>query len=153
MVLRVLCVIGLAGALGATAAAADEKALAAELKKVEGTWEIVSALKNGENMSKEDREAFRLVVKGGNYEHRVGDKVVEKGKVKFAGEEKKVLFIDFTPADGPNKGKTFKGLFEWIDDDHARVTLPLKPLAGRLVKVGGEKGTGQALYLYQRVKE
>ena len=153
MVFRSLCTVGLISLLGTAATSADDKALAAELKKAEGTWEVASALRNGEAMTKTEREAFRLVVKNGAYEYQVDGKVVEKGKVKFVGMEKEFLFIDLTPADGMNKGKTFKGLFEWLGEDGARVTLPLKPLAGRLIMAGGEKGTGQALYIYKRVKE
>ena len=145
--------VGVAALAAGPAPGQDKKALAAELKRLDGTWEVLGAVRDGESVPKEKRDAMRLVVKAGAYEQRVDGKAVEKGKVRFVGEEQKVLFVEFTPADGPNKGKALTGLLEWLDPDGARVTVPLKAGGGRPLRPGSEPGSGMALMIYKRAQE
>ncbi len=90
------------------AAAADEKAA---LKELEGTYKIVSAERSGKAAAKELIDTLVVTIKGDELvlSHGPDDKKVSKIKV---GGDAKLATIDISPADGPEKGKTFPGVYK-----------------------------------------
>lgn len=93
-----------ASALGL--ARADEKAL----KELEGTYKLALAERDGKVADKEFTDKALVTIKGDVFELAMGDdKKVAKFKV---GGDLKQLTIDLSPADGPEKGKTFAGIYK-----------------------------------------
>jgi len=93
-----------ASALGL--ARADEKAL----KELEGTYKLALAERDGKVADKELTDKALVTIKGDVFELAMGDdKKVAKFKV---GGDLKQLTIDLSPADGPEKGKTFAGIYK-----------------------------------------
>src|SRR5687767_12771751 len=71
MSLRLVSVVGLVGLLGAAAAQADDKALTAEMKKLEGTWAPTENILNGVPTPEAVLKPLREIVKGNTYEGTV----------------------------------------------------------------------------------
>ena len=76
--------------LGATALvmmtavyAADEDAARAEMKKLEGTWQLVSAVKDGKETPEEVVTKVRVMIKAGKHSVYFGDEVGVK-EISFA---------------------------------------------------------------------
>src|SRR4051812_24762704 len=108
MVLRALIVVGLVGLCAP--AQADEKALAAEMKKFEGTWAFAESRLNGEARPEEEIKTYRLVIKGNAFENQKDGKVVGRGIWKFVAQKDKVFHIDVMPTEGPDQGKVFTAI-------------------------------------------
>ena len=151
MLLRLLSVVGLIGLLGT--ARADEKELAAAMKKLEGTWAPTENVLNGEKTPEELLKPRRTVVMGDGYENQADGKVENTGKCKFVAMKDKVLHIDLTATDGPNKGKSVRGIVEFVGDDGFRLCMPTEPDGERPTEFASKKGSGLVLRTYKRVKE
>lgn len=151
MFLRMLGVAGLIGLLGV--ARADDKPLAAEMKKFEGTWEFAESLRDGEGKPGEEIKTYRLVVKGDTFENLKDGKVVGRGTWRFVAQKGKVFHIDVTPAEGPDRGRVFTAIFEWAGDDGARFCGPAEIGGDRPTKFTGAKGSKQLLVAYKRAKQ
>lgn len=151
MSLRLLAVLGLVGLLGT--ARADEKELAAATKKLEGTWTPTENVLNGEKTPEAVLKPLRDVIKGGTYEGTSDGKREAAGTWKFVAVKDKVLHIDLTATDGPNKGKSVRGIVEFIGDDGFRLCMPTEPDGKRPTEFTSKKGSGLVLRTYKRVKE
>jgi uncharacterized protein (TIGR03067 family) len=150
MSLRLL-VVGLVGLLGT--ARADEKELAAAAKKLEGTWAPTENVLNGEKTPEAVLKPLRDIVKSGTYEGTVDGKRETAGTWKFVAVKGKVLHIDLTATDGPNKGKSVRGIAEFVGDDEWRLCMPTEPGGERPTEFASKKGGGLVLRTYKRVKE
>jgi uncharacterized protein (TIGR03067 family) len=104
---RLAAAVLFAGLVGAAAAQDAER----ELKKLEGTYAVKALAKGGTDAPAEVLDAVKgVVIKG--------DKLV----IKVAGEDKSAKIkidpaktpahIDITPEDGPEKDKTFPGVYK-----------------------------------------
>lgn len=87
-------------------ARADEKAL----KELEGTYKIVLAERDGKPADKELTDRATVTIKGDEFALTFGPDDKKVAKIKLA--EGKPPAIDFAPADGPEKGKTFPGIYK-----------------------------------------
>jgi uncharacterized protein (TIGR03067 family) len=138
---------GLAFALAiGGAAVADEKAL----KELEGTYKVVSAEKDGK--APPDFEAFKkkasIIIAGDTITFDLGkDEVAKSGKLK-ADASKKPAEIDITPSEGPEKGKTFPGIYKL---EKGTLTLVWKEAGDR--PTAFSSGNGAAVLVLKRGDE
>jgi uncharacterized protein (TIGR03067 family) len=86
---------------------ADEKAL----KELEGTYKLASAEQDGKFAEKATIETVVVTIKGDEFVLSASpdDKKVSKIKVT---PDPKLSSIDLSPQDGPDKGKTFPGIYK-----------------------------------------
>lgn len=93
------------------AQAADEKKDAAD--KIEGKW-VATSYKRGEREVPKDMIKTELTITKGAYEFPTGiNRISQKGTIALDAAKGT---IDFTPADGPAKGKTLLGIYK-VDGD------------------------------------
>lgn len=85
-----------------------------ELKKLNGTWLIVSGEMFGKKMPAEVFAGFELVLKDGSYTLNAKGKA-DIGTCKVDAK-KKPKELDITGTEGPNKGKTMLCIYELKDD-------------------------------------
>ena len=85
---------------------ADEKAL----QELEGTYKVVAAEKGGKAIPDEARDKLSLTFKGESLTISF-DGMEKTGKIK-ADSTKTPKHIDISPSDGPEKGKTFPGIYK-----------------------------------------
>ena len=99
----------LALAVGLVLATTAGRSAQKEAAKLEGTWTATS-WKRGPGEIGKDQVDTELVITKGAYEFPRGiNRISQKGTVKI--DEAKGT-IDFTPADGPARGKTLLGIYK-----------------------------------------
>jgi uncharacterized protein (TIGR03067 family) len=86
---------------------AQEKAL----KEIEGTYKVTFVEKVGKVAPKELTESLKVTIKGEELVIAVGDDE-KKAKIKVDAS-KTPNTIDVTPTEGPEKGKTFPGIYKF----------------------------------------
>src|SRR5262245_13430026 len=102
--LFILCLFS--PAVGALAATEDDrKPTEEELKKLAGTWQMVSGELAGENYPEEVAKNTKLVMSGHRYVVTIGG-VKDEGTTRVLPEENPKA-MDITGTNGPNKGRKF----------------------------------------------
>src|SRR5262249_2720046 len=117
--------------------AADDGAKA-ELAKLKGTWQAGSGEAGGRKADSMELEKTFLVIEGDRYTVQVPDGA-RKGTFKVdPGKTPKQ--IDVVAADGPNKGKTVRGIYE-LKGATLRYCLA-QPEKDRPAEFTGKAGSG-----------
>jgi uncharacterized protein (TIGR03067 family) len=93
---------------------ADDKAL----KELEGTYTVTALQKGGKDAPKDLTDMLKVSIKGDDFVLMVGSEE-KKAKIKV-DSSKTPHTIDITPSDGPDKGKTFPGIYK---ADKGEVTI------------------------------
>ena len=127
----------------------NDKAVKKELVKFEGTWKIESMVIDGKEAPPEVFKEAKLVCKGDQFTMTHGD-VVYKGTFKV-DPSKKPKEIDVTFTEGPEKGKTVKGIYE-VDDETYKVCMS-EDEKDRPKKLESKEGSGHVLEILKKVKE
>ena len=104
---RLAVAVLISSLVGAATAQDAEK----ELKKLEGTYKVKALTKDGMDAPKEVMDSVKgVAIKGGKLIIKVmGEDKTAKIKVD---PTKKPAHIDITPEDGPEKDKTFPGIYK-----------------------------------------
>ncbi len=115
---------------------------------MQGAWLPSAAELAGGKFPDEIRKTIKLVIKDDGYTVSVG-KAVDQGTVKLDPSAKPKT-MEITGTDGPNKGKTFRAIYE-IKGDTLRICYDL---SGKNYPAEFKTENGTQLYLvtYQREK-
>ena len=120
-----ITIAALAAALSAsTVFGSDDMDLVAAAKRFEGTWAVAFAERNGAPASADANKGIRLVIEGDRYENRRDAAITGKGTHKFVGQKDQVFHLDLISEDGPDKGKVFRLIVEWVDKDTLKTCGP-----------------------------
>jgi uncharacterized protein (TIGR03067 family) len=135
----------------ALAVAAGDAAFTSEYKKAEGTWAVTAMVMNGEEIAEEGYKDLRMVLKGRTVSAYSGKDLIAQGLYRVVGTKQKQVRFDLLMGIGPDTGKTFPALNEWVDADTIRACLaqPGKP---RPPAVETEKGDRRAMFVIKRTK-
>jgi uncharacterized protein (TIGR03067 family) len=90
-------------------ARADEKSL----KELEGTYKLTLAERDGKAAEKGLVETVTVTIKGDQFVMTFSPDDKKTAKIK-ATADPKLSTIDLTPQDGPEKGKTFPGIYKLV---------------------------------------
>lgn len=135
--------------VGLSLAAGDAKEeVKKELERFGGTWKFVSLEADGKKVPEADFETARLVLKGASFTF-TDDHGTVHGTFQV-DPAKKPKTIDVTFTDGPDKGKTFLGIYE-LKGDTYKVCIGLKE-KDRPKEFVSEPGSGHALETLRRQK-
>src|SRR4051794_3619039 len=85
-----------------------------DIEALQGTWTMASLEINGEDVSKEQVQAAKLVVEGDRYTPVFDDRTISETFTVDPDQSPKA--IDFTYTDGPRKGETVKGIYKLEGD-------------------------------------
>jgi uncharacterized protein (TIGR03067 family) len=131
-------------------AAADKgAALRSDSYPQDGVWKPISAALAGSKLPKPALSAISLRISGANYEVSViGEKQPDRG-THALDESTTPKRITITSTNGPNKGKTFLGIYEMIDASSMRVCYDLSGTAFP-TKFESTTETGYYLVEYRR---
>lgn len=99
----------LVGMLSLAVFAPPSDAALAEQKKLDGKWQLVSAEAGGAKMSAQDVKDFSLTFKAGRFVSHHGEENKAGSYTLDPGASPKT--IELTPADGPDKGKTWSLIY------------------------------------------
>jgi uncharacterized protein (TIGR03067 family) len=125
---------------------------ATEYDKAAGSWRVTAMEMNGETVAPEGFKGMRLVLKGDTLKALSDKGVIAEGTYKIVGVKGKLVQFDLRMSAGPDKGKTFPALNEWLDADTIRtcISQPDKP---RPTNFQPEKGDRRALFTIKRAKK
>jgi uncharacterized protein (TIGR03067 family) len=126
----------------------DQKAAAAELKKLTGTWQLVNGELAGNKFPEEAAKSTKLVIADSTYVVTVGEGKDEGTVRVMPAESPKAM--DISGTNGPNKGRTFLAIYE-LDGDNLKVCYDL---AGKKRPTEFKTQAGGKLFLaiYKRQK-
>jgi uncharacterized protein (TIGR03067 family) len=119
-----------------------------EYARFEGTWRFASIEMEGKQLPGEDVKGSRMVLKGDRF-------TVESGPVAYRGTfkvdlGKKPKQIDVTFTEGPEKGKTFRGIYTLEGDTYTVCIGP--PGKDRPAEFVSKPGSGHVLEVLKRVR-
>jgi uncharacterized protein (TIGR03067 family) len=132
---------------------AKEKAkkdiIAQELKRLEGTWELVSEVYDGKKVEQPASMVVRAEIRGEDYAVSRGGRVFARAKLKV-DPVKKPKTLDMEATEGPVKGKTFFAVYE-LKGDELRV-CGADSERDRPGEFAAPAGSKRLLDTYRRVK-
>jgi uncharacterized protein (TIGR03067 family) len=126
------------------------QAIAAELAKLQGTWQLISAETNGKKMPEDQVKQIRVKIEKDHHTVTFGDQVVVHG-VKFTLDPTtQPKSIEDALAEEPNKGKKIRGIYLVEGDSLTSCVGAID--APRPTEFSSKPGSGQSLRRFQRVK-
>jgi uncharacterized protein (TIGR03067 family) len=143
----ILALGGLVAAAGLLSAADDkDDAIKKELKRIEGTWEVVSMEQNGQQLPLPDKKMLATFM-GNKYVMKIGDQVVQEGEGKIDPTQQPRT-LDVKVTSGDDKGQSMLGIYELKSDQiRACVAAPGKKRPTKFTSKND-----QMLITYKRVK-
>jgi len=144
------CTISNVASLAATDAN-KQAAIRQERKKYEGTWRVIFLQVDGNQASDDDAKKITVVNHAdGTWSIRVENKEIAKGTSEIV-PTKKPKTIDFTPAEGAEKGKSFLGIYDIKENCRKICYSPSGK--DRPTAFSSTPGSGSVLAIFQREKK
>jgi uncharacterized protein (TIGR03067 family) len=132
------------------AAGPQDDAAKKELKTFQGTWVLVSAQRDGKKES--DEKAIKLIITDNKYSLTQESSAVIGHRGTFLLDPaKKPKATDVTVTEGPDKGKTFLGIYELSSDDYKVCFAPASK--ERPTEFSSKPGSGNLLQVWKREKK
>jgi uncharacterized protein (TIGR03067 family) len=132
--------------VGCNATADDAKD---DLKALEGTWDLIHFERDGKEVKLQ--KDTRAINTGAKFVVKRGDEVIAAGTMKV-DPSKKPKASETTYTEGPDKGKTFKGIYQ-IDGDTVKFCRAGSPDDARPTEFKTKPGSGQLMAVYKRAKQ
>jgi len=125
-----------------------------DLKKLEGTWVMVSGERDGGKIAEEHVKKNKITWKGKDIvlESPHQTKETIKATLTRLDPTKKPAEMEWTRATGPEAGKVMFAIYEFIDDDNYRVCFAL-PGKDRPKEFSSKEGSGHFVHVWQRAKK
>ncbi len=142
---------GLVLAVGGLVAADAQEDAKKDLKKMQGTWLLVSGERDGKKFTEEEIKQSKLIIKGNTYsipKREVGTS--QEGTFKI-DPSKTPKETDSTTGSGPDKGIVWLGIYELEDDTHKVCLAP--PGKDRPKEFSAKSGSGHILQVWKRAKK
>src|SRR5262249_11006433 len=140
-----------AGALLVAAPDGKEGAAKDELKKLEGSWTIVSSEVDGVKSDPADLKGTAVAFKGDKMGTLYKGRALSEPRVKVARTWGPKA-LDQTPADGPMKGQSVPAIYE-LDGDTLKICWDFSEKRQRPKEFTAMKGSPCVLMVYKREKQ
>jgi uncharacterized protein (TIGR03067 family) len=139
------------GGAAALIAADDRKedAVKADKEKLQGTWQLVSSIGNGEKTPEDIAMRKRVIIKDDTITEKEGEKTINEVTFKLDAT-KKPRAIDATPPGESGKDKTFLGIYS-LEGDTLKFCFTL-PGQERPSDFTSDPGSGWTLNVLKREK-
>lgn len=120
-----------------------------DLDKLEGTWILVSAVRDGKDVPDDEVSRTKLVIKGDAFTFPEYERVGTGPSGTFTIDPSRTpRAIDATPSSGPNKGETWLGIYEIAGDLYKVAFAP--PGKARPTRFVSEPGSGRLHSVWRR---
>ena len=147
MKLYVLPVLAFGLLIAANSSGGD--AAKGELKKLEGTWSMVSGEAKGENLPESTIKSAKLTIVGDKYSVKVSENAI--AGIQTIDPTTKPKGIDAMDTEGPNKGKKAFGIYKLEKGVFTVCLAP--PGKDRPTEFTTKSGTGEILHVWKLKKE
>jgi uncharacterized protein (TIGR03067 family) len=128
---------------------AADKSATNDKARLQGTWRIVSVEIDKKPLSMDDLKDARLVVSGDHYSFALGKDRLE---ITYKMDEgKKPKAIDLTIVEGPEKGKTYRGIYK-LEGDTYTICRSTEPNNERPTGFATQPGSGLMIVVWKRAK-
>ncbi len=121
-----------------------------DLDKFQGTWRLVSAVRDGKHTPPEELAKIKLAIHTNKFVLQRDALTLSEGTMTLE-PNKKPKQLDETITAGPNKGKVFSAIYE-IDDDQHRVCFA-GPGMPRPTTFAAEPGSGCLYQVWKRAQK
>ena len=129
---------------------ADGGSSEAELAKVQGTWQLISAETDGVKPPEDRVRSIRVTIAGKEHTVRFGDQVVARGVHFEMDPTKSPKQVNDTIEDGPQKGMQILDIYKIEGDTLTSCVAPIGSDA-RPTRFVSKPGTGHTLRVFRRV--
>lgn len=146
-----LGMFGLFLAVGVLIAAAAREDAKKDLDKMQGTWLLVSGERDGTKFTDEEIKQTRLIIRGETFSIPKSSVGTSQEGTFTIDPSKKPKQMDSTQGGGPDKGKTWLGIYE-VDDSTQKVCFS-PPGKDRPKEFSSKPGSGQLLQVWKRAKK
>jgi uncharacterized protein (TIGR03067 family) len=120
-----------------------------DIKALQGTWDLIYFERDGEEVKlQNDTKAINT---GDWFVVKRGDQVIAAGTMKV-DPSKKPKASEATYTEGPDKGKTFKGIYQF-DGDTVKFCRAGSPNDERPTEFKTKPDSGQFVAVYKRAKQ
>jgi len=119
-----------------------------EQPSLTGTWQVESAILDGQAFPKEVTGTMTLRMRGGRYEAHVGGQI-DRGSYKV-NETTSPMQMDIQGIEGVNKGTTFLAIYDW-QEEKLRICYSVEE--GKRPKKFEATQPGHFLVVYAREKK
>jgi uncharacterized protein (TIGR03067 family) len=120
-----------------------------DLDKLQGTWSLVSAVRDGKDVPDDEVSRTTLVIKGDAFTFPEDARVGTGPSGTFTIDPSRTpRAIDATPSSGSNKGKTWLGIYEIAGDLYKVAFAP--PGEARPTRFVSEPGSGRLHSVWRR---
>lgn len=143
---RSILLVIAAGCLSAAGPAAE--GVTKELAKFRGTWKYTSLEQDGRPVPEAQYREARLTIKGDQFTFTLGADTSHGTFEVDPAQKPKAIDVTFT--DGPDKGKTIRGVYELTGDTY-KACLGSKE-NDRPKELASKAGTGHVLAVLKRVQ-
>jgi uncharacterized protein (TIGR03067 family) len=129
---------------------AQDDAAKKELKKFQGTWQVVSALDSGKPVPDEVVHNLKIVIKEDRLTLKgVEDLILKFGKIKLVVDPSTMpKILDFKIEAGSEKDSTFEGIYEFKDK---RLKICASTVSGnRPSEFESKAGSNRVLFVLKR---
>ncbi len=126
---------------------AEEKPKAKQ-NSLTGTWQVESAILEGQAFPKEVTSTMTLRMRGGRYEAHVGGQI-DRGSYKV-NETTSPMQMEIQGIEGVNKGTTFLAIYDW-QEEKLRICYSVEE--GKRPKKFEATQPGSFLVVYSREKK
>lgn len=117
--------------------------------KLQGTWSLVSAVRDGRDVPDDEVSRTTLVIKGDAFTFPEDARVGTGPSGTFTIDPSRTpRAIDATPSSGPNKGETWLGIYEIAGDLYKVAFAP--PGKARPTRFVSEPGSGRLHSVWRR---
>ena len=131
--------------------AADAEDAKKDLDNLQGTWVLVAGKRDGKKFTEEEVKKTKLFIKGETF--RIPESSVatsEDGTINL-DPSKRPKEMNATTGSGPDKGKTWQGIYELAADKYKVCFAP--PGKDRPTEFSSKAGSGHLLQVWKREKE
>ena len=120
-----------------------------DLAKLQGTWSLVSAVRDGKDVPDDEVNRTMLVIQGNTFTFPENARVGTGPRGTFTIDPSRTpRTIDATPSSGPNRGETWLGIYEVMGDLYKIAFAP--PGRARPTRYVSEPGSGQLHSVWRR---